>query len=103
MLQILLRAHRLECPNIVHREEKLQGKAVKSSVTALVWQSQAQGVPRALLGSMCCKGILLGAIKGRKKRDEGQETAIKPCYLTTFLLCTEMSPGSAHEAQVSLV
>lgn len=80
MLQILLRAHRLECTNIVQREEKLQGKSVKSSVSALVEQSQAQGVPRALLGSMCCKGILSGAIKARKKRDEVQE---QPANLAT--------------------
>lgn len=102
-LQILLRAHRLEWTNIVQREEKLQGKAVRSSVSALVEQTQAQGMPRALLGSMCCKGILFGAIKARKKRDEGQERASKSCYLPTFLFCTETAPGSAGEAQVSLV
>lgn len=66
-LQILLRAHGLECTNVVHREERLQGKAVKSSVSALVQQSQAQGMPRALLGSMCCKGIYLGQLKAGRK------------------------------------
>lgn len=43
-------------------------------------------------------GVLSGAIKARKKSDEGQEMNIKSCYLTMFLSCKEIFHGCPYEA-----
>lgn len=77
----------------------LQGKAVKSSVTALLVAEPWTGNAKGIAGPPCAtRRFLSSAIKARKKSDEGQEMNIKSWYLTMFQPCTEIFHGCPYEA-----
>lgn len=82
---------------------KAPGKSCQEQCQCPGTAEPGTGNAQGIAGLHVLQGDLFGAIKGREKRDEGQETISKSCYLTTFLFGAEIAPGCAREARVSLV